>query len=189
MGLELELAAIEAALSSAASASPALYLSVNASPALLSKGDLPQIAERMGPRQLVVEVTEHDAVEAYDELVAQLSGLRQLGVRVAVDDAGSGYASFRHILSLRPDIIKLDIGLVRGVHEDAGRRSLASALTGFSREVGAVLVAEGVEVEAEAETLRDLGVDYGQGYLFGRPEPLPVKGPSPTASGGHGSLS
>ena len=93
-------------------------------------------------------------------------------MRVAVDDAGAGYASFRHILKLRPDFIKLDRALTRRVDEDDSRRALAAALVTFAGETGSRIIAEGVETEAQRETLADLGVGLMQGYLFGRPGPL-----------------
>lgn len=165
---ELELEAVRRAIERASGLSPSIYLSVNVSPDLLASRELVTAAQLFGPR-LVVEVTEHAAVDHYEELLVAIDGLRSFGIRLAVDDAGSGYASFRHILSLRPEVIKLDIGLVRGIHEDAGRQSLARAIVAFASDFGASLVAEGVEVPEESEVLRALGVRYGQGYLFGRP--------------------
>lgn len=165
---ELELEAVRRSVERASQLSPPSYLSVNVSPDLLASGELVMAAQSFGPR-LVVEVTEHAAVDQYEELLVAIDGLRSFGVRLAVDDAGSGYASFRHILSLRPEVIKLDLGLVRGIHQDSGRQSLARAIVGFASDFGASLVAEGVEVPEESAALRTLGVRYGQGYLFGRP--------------------
>ncbi|MFP5377885.1 MAG: EAL domain-containing protein, partial [Acidimicrobiia bacterium] len=84
-----------------------------------------------------------------------------------------GYASFRHILRLRPDVIKLDMTLTRDIDSDRSRRALACALIGFARETGSTIVAEGVETPAELSTLRRLGVGAAQGYHLGRPGPLP----------------
>ena len=92
----------------------------------------------------------------------------------AVDDAGAGYASLRHILNLRPDIIKLDIALTRGVDTDPVRRALATALLKFRSDINAVVVAEGIETIGELETLRSLGLRYGQGYFLGYPQDLPI---------------
>jgi EAL domain-containing protein (putative c-di-GMP-specific phosphodiesterase class I) len=119
-----------------------------------------------------VEVTEHSPVEDYDALLAVLDVLRAAGVLLAVDDAGAGYASLRHVLRLRPDVIKLDIALVAGVHTDLARQALVAAMVGFAAATGARLVAEGVEEAAEAAVLRELGVEYAQGHLYGRPAPL-----------------
>lgn len=177
LGAELEAKAIERAVDAASGLPASVYLSVNASPELLASDGLIAVAQRFGAGRLVVEVTEHHAVEAYEELLVFVQRLRRIGVRLAVDDAGSGYASFRHILSLNPDVIKLDIDLVRGIHQDQGRRSLARAMVAFAAEVGASLVAEGVEAPEEQAMLRSLGVGYGQGFLLGRPSPtLPPRG-------------
>jgi len=98
--------------------------------------------------------------------------LQKRGIRLAVDDAGAGYASFRHILQLKPDIIQLDMSLTRDIDTDTARRALASALILFARETGSKVVAEGVETVSELRTLRALGVNEVQGYLLGRPAPL-----------------
>jgi EAL domain-containing protein (putative c-di-GMP-specific phosphodiesterase class I) len=95
-------------------------------------------------------------------------------MRLAIDDTGAGFASLRHILNLEPDIIKLDISLTRGVDVDRARRALAAALIAFAANTGASIVAEGVETASELSVLRDLGVGFGQGYLLGRPGPLPA---------------
>jgi EAL domain-containing protein (putative c-di-GMP-specific phosphodiesterase class I) len=104
--------------------------------------------------------------------------LRRRGVRIAVDDTGAGFASLRHVLDLRPDIIKLDIGLVRGIDRDEHRAGVARMLLEFSRGIDARVIAEGVETPAERDTLLRLGASLGQGYLFGRPEHLAAPGVS-----------
>ena len=93
-------------------------------------------------------------------------------MKLAVDDAGAGYSSFQHILQLRPDIIKLDMGLTRSINTHPGRRALVSAMIHFARETRAQIVAEGIETEMELATLRSLGIAKGQGYLLGRPVDL-----------------
>jgi EAL domain-containing protein (putative c-di-GMP-specific phosphodiesterase class I) len=90
-------------------------------------------------------------------------------VRIAVDDAGAGFAGLQHILEIGPDLVKLDLALVRGVDADPARRALIGGMVAFARDTGATLLAEGVETPAEAATLRELGVSLGQGYLYGRP--------------------
>jgi EAL domain-containing protein (putative c-di-GMP-specific phosphodiesterase class I) len=119
-------------------------------------------------------------VEDYDALVRALDGLRSQGVRVAVDDTGAGYAGLAHILRLRPDIIKLDIDLTRGIDADPVRRALAASLVAFGGDIGATITAEGIETGEELEALRTLGVTCGQGYYLARPGPLPL--PAPPAS-------
>jgi EAL domain-containing protein (putative c-di-GMP-specific phosphodiesterase class I) len=88
-----------------------------------------------------------------------------------VDDAGAGVANFAHIVELRPNLVKLDIGLVRGVTVDPGRQALVIAMRHFGRATGCHLIAEGIETPEEADTLRGLGVEFGQGYLWGKPGP------------------
>ena len=122
----------------------------------------------------MVEVTEHAPVADYDALADALRGVRKRGVRLAVDDAGSGFASLRHILRLSPDIIKLDRALTSDIDRDEAREALAAALIVFADRIGSTVVAEGIEREPELLTLRSLGVPYGQGYYLARPEPLPV---------------
>jgi EAL domain-containing protein (putative c-di-GMP-specific phosphodiesterase class I) len=120
-------------------------------------------------RRMVLEVTEHVEVADYDTLVDGLDILRTSGCRIAVDDAGAGYSSLRHILRLRPDYIKLDMTLTRGIDTDSDRRALASSLLTFAREVSATVIAEGIETPAELDTLRSLGATLGQGYFLARP--------------------
>jgi EAL domain-containing protein (putative c-di-GMP-specific phosphodiesterase class I) len=122
--------------------------------------------------RIVLEMTEHAAVTDYGELTAALRLLRQRGLRVAVDDAGAGYASFRHILRLNPEWIKLDMSITHGVNVDAARAGLAGALVGFAAKTGSRIIAEGVENEDELHTLRNLGVTAAQGYYLGRPTRL-----------------
>ena len=93
-------------------------------------------------------------------------------MKVSVDDAGAGFASLRHILELKPDFVKLDVALVRGIEADPARQALIVGLCHFAARTGAILIAEGIETAAEAETVRGLGVPFGQGYLLGRPGPL-----------------
>ncbi|QOY93102.1 EAL domain-containing protein [Massilia sp. UMI-21] len=170
-GAELEMLAIELALSKLALLPPHAYLSLNVSPHTILGGALPARLQGAALDRLVLEITEHAPIEEYPALVAALAGLRRAGLRLAIDDAGSGYASFRHILQLQPDIIKLDQSIVGGIDLASGRRALAAALTGFARDTGSAVVAEGIETEAERDVLRQLGIKAGQGYLLGRPAP------------------
>jgi EAL domain-containing protein (putative c-di-GMP-specific phosphodiesterase class I) len=171
MGVELELAIIELALRGEHRLPEGLYLSLNVSPALLASNDLDDLIA-MGhhdDRPLVVELTEHQAVEDYHELGVALERLRDQGVRVAVDDVGSGFASFRHVTRVNPEILKLDRSLVGGIDEDPVRQSLASAIVAFARDVGAIVVSEGIESEHELSCLMDLAVGCGQGFYLARP--------------------
>jgi EAL domain-containing protein (putative c-di-GMP-specific phosphodiesterase class I) len=171
LGVELELAVIHRALRSEGRLPPGMYLALNVSPALLGRDELLDIVSGHDhDRPLVVELTEHQPVEDYAELDVALSALREHGVRVAVDDVGSGFASFRHVTRVKPEILKLDRSLVCGIDGDPVRQSLAAAIVGFAREVGAIVVSEGIESQDELSTLVDLAVGCGQGFYLARPE-------------------
>jgi EAL domain-containing protein (putative c-di-GMP-specific phosphodiesterase class I) len=176
VGLDIELQS--ASLRMAVAAIPQLpkdvYLSVNASPDLINLWAHRELPDDVPYKRLLLEITEHEPIEDYGELLDALKPLRDRGVRIAIDDAGAGYSSFRHILLIKPDVIKLDISITRGIDQDASRRALATALLSFAAEIDARLVAEGVETLAEKETLQELGATLGQGYLFARPGPLPL---------------
>ncbi|MGH9154185.1 MAG: sensor domain-containing phosphodiesterase, partial [Acidimicrobiales bacterium] len=169
LGVELELAAVALALRGRPRLPPDAYLALNVSPATVLSGRLDALLADRRADHVVLEITEHEAVGSYERLDGALAGLRRSGVRVAVDDAGAGYASFRHILRVRPDVIKLDMSLTRRIDEDGARRALALALVRFAAETGSDLVAEGVETAGELRTLRDLGATVAQGNLLGHP--------------------
>lgn len=171
-GSELEMKAVEKALLGFEHLPADIYISVNLSPETVTRGDFGDVLKECPISRVVLEVTEHAAVEQYLDLAKALAPLRQRGLRLAVDDAGAGYASFRHILGLQPDLIKLDISLTRDIDKDPARRALASALIHFARETGSAIVAEGVETAAELRVLRALGIANAQGYYLGRPAPL-----------------
>jgi EAL domain-containing protein (putative c-di-GMP-specific phosphodiesterase class I) len=170
VGLEadLELATLGAAIEAAGRLPSGAWLSLNISPALLAGSRRLAGALAKADRPVVLEVTEHVAVEDYARLRAAVQRLRP-PVRVAVDDAGSGVANFGHIVELRPAFVKLDIGLVRGIDADLTRQALMVGLLHFASESAGQTIAEGVETEAELATLRRLGVPFAQGYLLARP--------------------
>ncbi|MET0536255.1 MAG: EAL domain-containing protein [Steroidobacter sp.] len=172
MAQELELAAIRSALDALPSLPADVYLALNCSPQTIFNGHLHRLLQTVGARRVVLEITEHDHIDDYPALLSALAPLRALGLRVAIDDAGAGYASMRHVLHIQPELIKLDISLTRNIDTDLKRRALASALIAFSRETGARIVAEGVETAAELNTLRQLGAGSVQGYFLARPLPL-----------------
>jgi EAL domain-containing protein (putative c-di-GMP-specific phosphodiesterase class I)/CheY-like chemotaxis protein len=173
LGVELELAAIRSALAEVGNVPAGTYISVNASHRVAMHRGLLGLLDEAPVERLVVEITEHEPVEDYDAFTSALRLLRERGVRIAIDDAGAGFSSLRHTLRLAPDIVKLDISITRDIDTDRGRRALASAMISFADEMGMVIVAEGVETEAERATLKELGVPFGQGYLFAKPGPLP----------------
>lgn len=169
---ELELFALRKALELLPAIPAETYLSVNVGPDTLLSDDFFLVFREVEASRCVVELTEHLHISDYDQLQRTLGRLRKLGLRVAVDDAGAGFASFRHIIQLAPDIIKLDRDLIHRCNVDTVRRTLASSLVTFAREIGASLVAEGVETIGELETLVSMGVESAQGYYLARPGPL-----------------
>jgi EAL domain-containing protein (putative c-di-GMP-specific phosphodiesterase class I) len=150
------------------------YISMNVSPGtLLTTGCLDLLAALPLPRVLL-ELSEHDQVEDYDALTAALTPLRALGMGLAVDDVGAGFSSLRHIVVTSPDVIKMDRSIVSGLDADPVLAKLARSLVEFAHSIDVRVVAEGVETAAEHAILRALGVDLGQGWLFGRPAPAAV---------------
>jgi EAL domain-containing protein (putative c-di-GMP-specific phosphodiesterase class I)/CheY-like chemotaxis protein len=174
MSVEFERGILAASLLDAAALPAGAWLSVNVSPSMVLEGVLPELADG-APRPLVFELTEHAAVRDYEALRRSLAPVRARA-RVAVDDAGAGFASLRHILELAPDFVKLDISIVRDVDRDPARQALVAGLMHFSEKTPCAVIAEGIETNEELETLRSLGVSIGQGYLLGRPEPIATGG-------------
>jgi EAL domain-containing protein (putative c-di-GMP-specific phosphodiesterase class I) len=169
---DLELLAIAAALAQLEAIPSDAYLSVNASPeTIMSPGFLSMLEAPLGGR-LVVEITDRTDVEDYGPLKHALNELRLRGARVAVDDTDAGVTTLAHISRLVPDIIKLDIALTHDIDRDPVRRSMVASLIAYAEECGATVSAEGIETEAENETLRAMGVPCGQGWFLGEPGPL-----------------
>jgi EAL domain-containing protein (putative c-di-GMP-specific phosphodiesterase class I) len=171
LGVPLELATMRRALTRLPDLPRDAYLSLNCSHRAAMSGELLD-AFGADAHRIVVEITEHEPVEDYDRLTSALERLRAAGVRVAIDDAGAGFASLRHTLRLRPDIVKIDISIVRDVDRDRGKRALASALARFADEMDMSVVAEGIESQAELDALLALGVVIGQGFYLAEPGPL-----------------
>lgn len=142
------------------------WLDLNVSPSLVARPDALRDVVHRAERPIVLEMTEHDAVADYPAMGGD--------VRLAVDDAGGGIANFGHIVELRAHFVKLDVSFVRGVNINLGRQALVVAMRYFARTAGCRLVGEGVETEDEAWALTQLGIEFGQGYWFGRPEPALV---------------
>jgi EAL domain-containing protein (putative c-di-GMP-specific phosphodiesterase class I)/CheY-like chemotaxis protein len=174
MATVLETAAAGAALGGLAELPRGAHVAINMSPDTILDPMFDRLFD-IGPvDHVVIEVTEHAPVRDYERLATALQPLRERGLRLAVDDAGSGYSGLRHILRLAPDILKLDIDLTRGINTDRSRHAMSVALVRFAEEMDMVTVAEGIETEEELEALRELAVPWGQGYLLGRPGPLPL---------------
>lgn len=171
LGLELEFTTLDRAIRVGQDLPPDHWLNVNISPRLLDHPKELRTVLREANRPLVLEITEHEVITDYRAVREALQQLRPM--RVAVDDAGAGIANFGHIVELRPDFIKVDIGLVRGVDADPARQAMIVALSHFARVTGCQLISEGVETRGEARTLKSLGgVDFAQGYWYGRPMDL-----------------
>ncbi len=189
LGLELERRLIVQAWKTIPLLGPGQFLALNVSPdALVELARRANLRDDLPLAQLVVEVTEHAVVESYAALHSELAPLRERGLRIAVDDAGAGYASLRHVLELRPDFIKVDRWLIHGIADDHARRVAVSAFLSLALDLGASVVAEGVERPADLSAARDLGLHAAQGYLLGRPTTDPDAisrwiGPAPARSG------
>jgi EAL domain-containing protein (putative c-di-GMP-specific phosphodiesterase class I)/CheY-like chemotaxis protein len=173
LGPELELFAVRRACDHAHALPRQAFMAVNVSPVTAERPDLLTLLAGCSVDHVVLEVTEHARVENYPRFRVAIARVRELGASLAVDDAGAGFASLRHILELDAELIKLDGSLTRSLEEDPRRRSLASALIEFARESGASVLAEHVESELQLIELRRLGVKYGQGYHLGPPRPAP----------------
>jgi EAL domain-containing protein (putative c-di-GMP-specific phosphodiesterase class I) len=173
LGVPLELATARHALAALPSIPPDVYLSINVSPETALTPDLEHLCSQHDLGRIVLEITEHSFVEDYPLLAERMRSLRARGLRLAIDDAGAGFASLRHVLRLEPDFIKLDISITRDIDRQSRQQSLASAMLIFAAGSSAALIAEGIETEAEAVTLGQLGIRFGQGHHLGYPEALP----------------
>ncbi len=173
LGAELELAAARGVLDRLADDDALPVVGINLSPEVAVQR-VREALDGVDPARVVLELTEYAPVADYDTLAAALEPLRATGMRLAVDDAGAGYSSMSHVLRLKPDIVKIDMALVRDVDTDPIRQALVVALVRFADAAGSRVVAEGIETHAELMTLVELGVPLGQGYLFGQPCEHPV---------------
>jgi EAL domain-containing protein (putative c-di-GMP-specific phosphodiesterase class I) len=170
LSLELERLAIRNAWQIIPYLGPRQFLALNVSPeALVELARRANLRTDLPLDQLVVEITEHAAVESYAALHRELTPLRRRGLRIAVDDAGAGFASLRHVLELQPDFIKVDRSLIHGIADDHARRVATGAFLSLAVDLGATVVAEGIERPADLRAVRDLGLHTAQGYLLGEP--------------------
>ncbi|NWO04779.1 MAG: EAL domain-containing protein [Alteromonadaceae bacterium] len=172
LGEDLEMMAIRKAVTGLNHFDPSTYISINASPEYVLNGAIHDALAGIDVTRIVLEITEHSPVNSYPDLVSALEPLRKRGMRLAIDDAGAGYASFQHVLELDADIIKLDRSLTREVDVQMNKHSLARALCAFATSVQCEIIAEGVETQSELKVLKELGVGKVQGYLIGRPAPI-----------------
>ncbi len=145
------------------------FLAVNVSEQTLVSDDLSRLLQSVPLDRMIFEVTEHSIINDYPSLLKALNTLRSAGARVAIDDTGAGYSTFQHVLALEPELIKLDISLIRGIDHDRRRQALVAAIGVFGAQTDSLVLAEGIETAQELACLQYLGIDLGQGYLLGRP--------------------
>ncbi len=120
--------------------------------------------------RVVLEITERASLDRVRDATGRIAALRALGFRIAIDDLGAGYAGLSWLTTVEPDVVKIDMGLIRGIDRDAKRQQVVNCLLGLCAKLDVRVVVEGVETEAERATLVAMGADHLQGYLFGRPE-------------------
>jgi EAL domain-containing protein (putative c-di-GMP-specific phosphodiesterase class I)/DNA-binding NarL/FixJ family response regulator len=168
LGEELELLAVRRALDVLDQVADDAFLAINVSPATAELDALCEQLEGIGSGRVVLELTEHAPVDDYRALRRALARLRELGVRVAVDDCGAGFSSLSHVAQLAPEFLKLDGVLCRDMRSPV-QSALARALVSFAADIGSTVVAEGIEHGDDLAVLRDLGVQLGQGYLLAPP--------------------
>jgi len=181
LGPELEAACAAAAIEAARDLDSDIWISLNFSPtALLGHYAEPVLAR--ANRKIVIEITEHDPIENYAAIRNVVATLANC--QLAVDDAGAGFTSLAHILELRPDFVKLDITLIRDIDTNLARQAMTNAMCIFAEKTNTIVIAEGVETQAEADVLVRLGVSLGQGarilgqgYFYGRPTAIPHSTP------------
>lgn len=172
LGVALELFAIRRGLELLAQLPKSISLAINAGPETFVSDELGEILGTVDSTRVIVELTEHTDIVDSPQLQGACRNLRDLGCRIAIDDTGTGFASLAVVLQVAPDIIKIDRELTRGIDTHPMRRALASALVTFGNEIGAEVVAEGIETIEQLNTLVDVGVRYGQGFYLARPAPL-----------------
>ncbi len=171
LGVDLEWAAAQTLMPLLELLPGGTFLAVNMSPATVLRVRDSELCPPEHYADLVIELTERVPIQDYKAVHDALAEMRSLGTRLAADDRGGGFAGFRHLVSLAPDIIKLDIGLLREFHFKSGQLAMTNALVTFAQDVGAQVIAEGVEDETELELLQSLGVTWAQGYHLGKPAP------------------
>jgi diguanylate cyclase (GGDEF)-like protein len=169
--VELELAAIDAALVAMQSLPAGAFVSLNVSAETIRTADLlARLAPHLDSRLIYLELTEHQRVDDFGAIAPVVQDLRSAGVRLAIDDVGSGFASLLPVVELTPDLLKTDISLTRGIDTDRVRRAAAAAIVAFSHEIGAELLMEGIETIGEQRVAVNIGADLAQGFLHGRPK-------------------
>jgi EAL domain-containing protein (putative c-di-GMP-specific phosphodiesterase class I) len=153
-------------------------LFLNISPHILSdpsfrKGDTRTVIQEVGlrPEQIVFEITEHHAIREYKAFLQLVMHYREQGYQIAIDDVGAGYSGLVTLMQVKPDFVKMDMTLIRGMENDRTKQDIVRAIHEISKGFSGTVIAEGIETHEELECVRRCGVEYGQGYLLGRPSP------------------
>ena len=175
LGVDLDIAAARKAVAIIPDLPPGVDLFLNLGPETIFSGRYEEVLAGVPGERVVLELTEHAPVHDYKRLGEVVDHLRGAGFRIAVDDVGAGYASLRHLLNLAPDMLKIDISLCRLIEEDRARQLLTKALTSLGQELGVTVLAEGIETGAELGAMRELGVEFAQGFFLGRPASPPLE--------------
>ena len=171
LGIELETAIVKHVVSLVPQLPDDVFVAINISPAAALVVAWSDLLVGVDPSRIVLEITEHVAVSNYGALDDVLEACRTQGMRVAVDDVGAGFASFSHVLELAPEFVKIDQSITRHVDVDDARRRLAHAIAEFAGQMGATVIAEGVESQGELDALVASGITWAQGYYLSRPKP------------------
>ncbi|WP_242425100.1 EAL domain-containing protein, partial [Frankia sp. EI5c] len=193
LGPELEIAAIQRALAVLPDLPVGVRLAVNASPSTVTSGLVGVLLRTGVAERIAVEITENEYIGDDGDLTAAISTLRGNDVRIVVDDMGTCYAGLQLVLHLRPDVIKLDRFIVRGL-PDPAHQAVVAGVTTIARAIGSHVVAEGIETATELAAAREATIDYGQGFLLGHPTAdihaacLPISLEQPAMSVGEMSV-
>jgi diguanylate cyclase (GGDEF)-like protein/PAS domain S-box-containing protein len=171
LNIELETAIVRRVLAMMPQLPADVFVAVNISPAAALQVPWAELLVDVDPSRVVLEITEHDAVHNYGALDDVLQAGRIRGMRVAVDDVGAGFSSFSHVLELEPEFVKIDLSITRNIDGDDARRRLAQAIAEFTGQIGATVIAEGVETQGELDAISAAGIGWAQGYHLSRPKP------------------
>jgi diguanylate cyclase (GGDEF)-like protein/PAS domain S-box-containing protein len=172
LGIQLETAILRRVISMVPRLPENIFIAVNLSPGAALVAPWAQLlADVEDPSRIVLELTEHDAVLDYGALEEALEPCRSRGVRIAVDDVGAGFSSFSHVLELSPEFVKIDQSITRHIDVDDARRRLAHAIAELAGQMGATVIAEGIENQGELDAVGAVGITAAQGFYLSRPRP------------------
>jgi EAL domain-containing protein (putative c-di-GMP-specific phosphodiesterase class I) len=167
---EVEMAAIRAALAKLGQLPSEAFISVNVSLVTAASEEFGDFLGTVDGSRVVLEITEDAAAAGYEEVSEAVGALRASGVRIALDDSGSESVNLSRLLDVHADIIKIDVEVTRGIAADPMKEAMAYAIKSLADRLGAMSLAEGIETDEDLARLREVGIQAGQGYLFGRPE-------------------